>query len=384
MPNKEDISIDLPPQWAGSHPNGKTYLLFIAIDRYTNGVTPLSNAVRDAEAVAQCLLDHYELDEKHCKMLINEEATNETITQAFDEYLALLTDQDNLLFYFSGHGFYHNPTKKGYWLTAEAKSGQRHTFFSNDEVISFVHHLKARHVFGIVDSCFSAALFADRKADPTVSRRYNIPSRWLLTAGRLEPVSDGSLGDHSPFAKALLTQLTYQEKPHLWVSELCFNVLEGVTDNTEQQLPRGQPLQNAGNQGGEFVLLRKGQAIPLTGPILSDTSVKDPIKKENREEIEKIPTRPIDLKDKTLAEIKDTLEELVPEEEWQLIFDLLKAFLGRGRKRNTLLQLMARYNSIKKEDTLNTQSPEQIRISYNRIRHDFLTFINDLNERDRQ
>lgn len=384
MTNKEDVLIDVPSQWTGSLPNGKTYLLIIAIDQYRNGITPLSNAVRDAQAVAQNLFDHYELEEKDCKMLIDEKATKKNIIKTLDEYLALVTNEDNLLFYFSGHGYFHAPTKRGYWLTADSISQERDTFFSNDEVISFARHLKARHVFGMVDSCFSAALFHQKDANPITSRRYNIPSRWLLTAGRLEPVSDGRAGEHSPFAKTLLTQLAYPENPYLWVSELCNKVLDGIKYESEKQLPRGQPLDNAGNQGGEFVLLRKGQVVPVSTPlppvVPPITAAPGPI--HGKEKISPSSKFTIDLSGKSLDEIKDTIEEFVEEEDWKPIFDALKNRLARGNKRNILLQIYGRYNRLKNEEQRGTSTTEHITADHNKIRHALLTFKDGLKDRD--
>ena len=131
----------------------------------------------------------------------------------------------------------------------------------NNEVVDLFQDIEARHVFGIVDSCFSGSLFRQRNLDEASLRQFNIPSRWLLTAGRLEPVSDGALGKHSPFAKSLITQLKYPDSPALWVSELCPKVIRGVSYNEEKQLPRGEPLQKVGHQGGEFVFFTRDADI---------------------------------------------------------------------------------------------------------------------------
>lgn len=259
MLSKEDIPISPIQGDSNSFPTGKTYLFFIAIDKYRNGITPLNNAVSDAKAVANSLLKHYELDESYLKMLFNEKATKKAIFTAFDKYLDEVTDQDNFIFFFSGHGTYYKKIEGGYWLTSESNSGERDTFFPNDEVSKFIKNLKARHVFGIVDACFSGALFRTVNTISEIDRHYNIPSRWLLTSGRLEPVSDGTLGKHSPFAKVLINSLNYHESAQLWISEFCARVARGLDHDTERQLPRGGALQTLGHNGGDFVLLRKGK-----------------------------------------------------------------------------------------------------------------------------
>ena len=374
MPTREDMTIDSNSGAIGQIPNGKTYLFFIAIDEYRNGITQLSNAVRDAKAVAECLMKNYELGEPDLNLLINGNATQAAIANAFENYLNLVTEDDNLILYFSGHGSYYPKTKRGYWLTAESKSGDKSSFYSNSEVIDFIAALKVKHFFGIVDACFSGAFFIDRNASPLLSRRYRIPSRWLLTSGRLEPVSDGSLGDHSPFAKVLLTQLKYQEKPYLWGSELCNNVLDAFTYKKEKQLPRGQPLQDMEHQGGDFAFVRKGQIFPAQGLV-------SPGKISNSEN-EMIPASLIQFSEGNIDDVKDLLEELISNDEWGETFEKLKKVVMKGKKKRLLIQIISRYNSAKEIKMEATDSPRNIRIEFNRIKSDLLTFINDLQRKD--
>ena len=240
--------------------SGKHMLLLIGIDDYDKGIGALNNAVRDAEAVQEVLLEQYQFEASNCISLFNEKATRKAILQVFDRMIDLLTEQDTLTFYFSGHGEWLPSRKQGYWLPVDAVAGDRSTYLPNTEVLDLIKLVRARHVFGIVDSCFSGGLFQQKKLE-VPGRQFSIPSRWLLTAGRLEPVSDGSLGAHSPFAESLLAQLKFTEEKVLWVGDLCRKVLHGMQFNTEVQIPRGEPLQGVGHQGGEFALLRQGAIL---------------------------------------------------------------------------------------------------------------------------
>ena len=185
---------------------GKNYLLIIGIDTYSNGVPKLYNAVKDAEAFKQVLIEKYQFEEAQCISLFNKEATRRNILKTFDDLVGRLKAEDSLTFYFSGHGEWLKSHHRGYWLPADAENGERSTYLSNIEVLDLIKLLKARHVFGLVDSCFSESLFV-QKNSTVPARQFFMPSRWLLTAGRLEPVSDGIPGTHSPFAKRLLVQL---------------------------------------------------------------------------------------------------------------------------------------------------------------------------------
>ena len=138
MTTREEISAGPVHPSLSTAPKGKTYLFFIAIDQYADKIRPLYNAVRDAEAVKKCLIEKYEFDSSNLTFLRNEEVTRKAITDQFDRYTELITAEDNLLFYFSGHGYYHHSNKKGYWPTYDSKSGDKNTYLSNDEIISYI------------------------------------------------------------------------------------------------------------------------------------------------------------------------------------------------------------------------------------------------------
>ncbi|MDX1665881.1 MAG: caspase family protein [Saprospiraceae bacterium] len=243
-----------------SVPKGKNHLLVIGIDRYSGGINPLNNAVRDAERFADLLFEHYQFEKTYSRLLMDADAGRSNIVKAFEDLLGKVGKEDNLVFYFSGHGEYLENRKEGFWIPFDARLNDSSTYLTNSEVVGFIRSIKARHVLGIVDSCFAGTLFA-RSMGTAARRLYAIPSRWLLTAGRNEPVLDGSLGDHSPFAKSLFAQLEHNQRAALGISRLWNDMREGVTANA-QQTPRCEPLQGANHLGGEFFFLRKGEAPP--------------------------------------------------------------------------------------------------------------------------
>lgn len=368
-------------------PNGENYLLVIGIDDYSNGIPKLNNAVKDAQTVTQLLQQKYQFDEQHTKTLYNQEATKDAILAIFDFYLKTLTDQDNLIFYFSGHGEYLQLNKKGYWIPVDAMEGKRGSFLSNTEVLDLINLLKARHVFGIVDSCFSAALFAPSRSMDDQSRRlFATPSRWLLTAGRLEPVSDGSLGDHSPFAKTLISQLTYNTDPYLWTSELCVKVLKGVAFNTDQQMPRGEPLQNAGHQGGDFIFMKQEGLVEEILPIIKPAPVtNDTTQVINRgmEEVAPEPKPVVDASGLGLEALKKHLEELVSEGDYESVFsDLKKVVQSNSSHYQSIILLQARYNSMGKDLATGMSTAKEAKSEQMQINNGLLFVIGKLKDRD--
>ena len=252
----------LPSKQITSVPKGKNYLLIIAVDKYNNHIKPLNNAVYDAIAFRDCLKRKYQFQEETIELL-NERATRSALMTTFDDLIEKITEADNLVFYFAGHGKLVKTIQEGYWLLSDAVSGKRDTFFPNYEVHKFIKNLKARHVFGVVDSCFSGTLFRSHEEN-LPSNLYHFKSRYLLTAGRHEPVEDGVPGEHSPFSNCLLELLQNNPNPFFWVGDLCRSVLRNIRFNVENQTPRGEPLQRVGHQGGEFLFIKKGNQLSLT------------------------------------------------------------------------------------------------------------------------
>ena len=368
--------------------SGKNHLLIIGINKYTNDIPQLYNAVNDAVAFKKLMLNKYQFEEDNVKMLLNEDATHEGIYDVFEYYLGLLTEQDNLIFYFSGHGEYYQPYKTGYWIPVDAKKGKRNTYIPNDEIIKFLRESKARHVFGIVDSCFSAALFVpDRDLSAAERRHYYTPSRWLLTAGRLEPVSDGQFGDHSPFAKALLKILETNHEDHYWVSELCPKVLRGVEFNAENQLPRGEPLQNAGHYGGEFVFIRKGGVVPAA--------------RENSDEIDQLSPRRINAETETrhlaettiltnnaevlpqsLPQLKSYLKNLAAKNLEKALDDINGRLRDNSYMVNDFILLSAQFNQLKGDKARGIIPYNDSVVRQNQIIDSFQSLVDDLEDED--
>ena len=84
-------------------PKGKNYLLVIGIDQYQY-FRPLNNAVRDAKAIQEILVERFQFEPAHTRMLLNEEATRGNILDTLHEYEEILSPEDNFMLYFAGHG----------------------------------------------------------------------------------------------------------------------------------------------------------------------------------------------------------------------------------------------------------------------------------------
>jgi uncharacterized caspase-like protein len=74
----------------------------IGINNYTNGISPLQNAVNDAKKLVEILREKHEYQVWVC---LDEVATLNNLNKLLEKILPeQVTENDRLLFYFAGHG----------------------------------------------------------------------------------------------------------------------------------------------------------------------------------------------------------------------------------------------------------------------------------------
>ncbi len=313
----------------------KTQLLCIGINQYSNDIATLNNAVRDAQAFEKVLKEKYGVTE--VVALYDEAATLENILNAFDSLRKTITEADNLIIYFSGHGELVN--NRGYWIPVDAVADKRRTYLANHEIKDLLFDLKAHHILVIADACFSGALL-ERSRSTSVQRYYVMPSRWVMTSGQIELVPDGLPGYHSPFAKSLLTQLALNPKPHLSIRELWLNMREGITANS-RQTPLCEPVREVNHQGGEYYFIDKNTTEL---PPISE------IKPETLGASKQLATTKINENEKlALPALKETLRELLSEDETKTAYKLLLNHLKERSSHTSIAYLrLSAYNRLQK------------------------------------
>lgn len=233
---------------------GKNFMLVLAVDRYRHWKS-LKNPVKDANDVKNVLMKRYGFAQENVYELYNEDVNLEKVRKVFTKIKEKGTGMDNLFIYYSGHGFYDASFDEGYWVPSVGKINQTSTYIPNTKVKQYIKALNHRHVFLVADACFSGSLFSEAHRG-YIEKVEQVKSRWGLTSGNLEYVSDGKAGQNSPFATYLVKFLKDNLKDKFAVSELIQYVTVAVADNTEQH-PIGNPLKGVGNEGGQFVFRLK-------------------------------------------------------------------------------------------------------------------------------
>lgn len=232
----------------------RNFLFVVGINEYESW-PKLNNAVKDATDIASVLMNRYAFDFSNVVILKNEQATRSNIYKSLRSLIEQITPQDNLVIYYSGHGFYDELLNEGYWVPVEGKIGASGDYLSNSDLLKIIGTINSQHTFLVADACFSGSLFSDSKRGYAENVE-KFKSRWGLASGRLEVVSDGSLNQNSPFTSAVIEFLKNNEKDKFAVSELIQFVKLKVSERADQT-PLGNPLKGAGDEGGEFVFYKK-------------------------------------------------------------------------------------------------------------------------------
>ena len=240
---------------------GNYYALIIGIDKYTGSWQSLKNGVKDAKAVEDLLKQKYKIDV--FKTLYDAQATRKNIITTMEWLAANVKEKDNVLIYFSGHGEYKQQLGKGYWVPVDAQSNSTSDYISNNDIQTFLSGIKSKHTLLISDACFSGDIFRGNTIGVPFenSERYykevnNLASRQALTSGGIEPVMDGGKEGHSVFAYYFLKALTGNANKFYDASQLFSTIKIPVTNNSEQS-PQFQSIKNTGDEGGQFIFIKK-------------------------------------------------------------------------------------------------------------------------------
>ncbi|MDD5771894.1 MAG: caspase family protein [bacterium] len=250
-------------------PFGQSWAVVVGIDDYQK-VGKLKYAVNDAKAVKQMLQDKYGFAEDHIFTLYDNKATKSGILQMLgDELPYKIGERDRLLVYFAGHG--ESSLDNGYLIPVDFRQGEyRSSAISMTELKDILKDIKAKHIYMVLDACYSGMFFTTRAAAvkddhprylQEITKR---KARQALTAGGKEPVSDGGYKNHSAFTGTFLEALStgiadYNGDGIITASEINAYIQPKVAEIAEQTPEFGSL---PGSEGGEFVFISPSDSQP--------------------------------------------------------------------------------------------------------------------------
>lgn len=240
------------------------YALVIGNNDYKQ-YNKLETPINDAKTIGDVLSKRYGFQ---TTTLIN--ANRFMMLAAITRISKRMTDKDNLLIYYAGHGELDAGKAEGFWLPVDADKNNRRKWIANKAISDIISSMDAKRVLVIADSCYAGTLTAtslpqyETVGEP--SRRLTFlrtvaksRARTALTSGGISPVADlGAGNNHSVFASALLDilngnqQIMEGQKLH---RELVARVSTSPEALQLKQVPQYAPIRHAGHESGEFFFL---------------------------------------------------------------------------------------------------------------------------------
>lgn len=163
----------------------KWYVMVVGVSDYFRPDIPkLTKPVSDADTVAQ-LFSTYNAE---VLVLKNKEATGDSILSKMQTFFSRSTSYDNVLFFFSGHGYRSGFCPYDYGCTG-------HGYVSYDDIKNVFRRIRANGRIILADACFSGGLRPEQKPaqpdtvqvqqvlDPAVNKRKQQVMLFLSSRG---------------------------------------------------------------------------------------------------------------------------------------------------------------------------------------------------------
>ncbi|MEQ1638504.1 MAG: caspase family protein [Methylococcales bacterium] len=244
---------------------GNYYALVIGNNHYEK-IPQLDTPANDAREVDKVLSGKYGFK---TKLLVD--ANRYQILSAMNELRGKLTENDNLLIYYAGHGELDQVNMRGHWLPIDADADNNANWISTVSITDILNSMSSKHIMIVADSCYSGAMtraslarldagMSQDKKSEWLKAMLKAKSRTVLTSGGLKPVMDGGGGDHSVFANAFIKAL--QSNNGLLEGQELYrgvsaNVIAIAANYEVEQVPQYAPVAHAGHEAGEFFFMPK-------------------------------------------------------------------------------------------------------------------------------
>lgn len=243
---------------------GNYYALLIGNNEYAN-FPDLKTPITDIEVVAETLKSKYGFKET----VTLKNATRYDIITSLNKMRKKLTDKDNLLIYYAGHGELDKINMTGQWLPVDAEADSTANWISNSALTELINTMSAKHIMVVADSCYSGIMTRSALANIESGKSDTARETWLrkmavkrsrtvLTSGGVAPVLDEGGEEHSVFARAFIDALR-ENNNVLEGQQLYHQVSAAVAVAADRfrvdQVPEYAPIRHAGHESGDFFLV---------------------------------------------------------------------------------------------------------------------------------
>ena len=235
------------------------HALIICINSYSDpSFNNLDGPIKDGQNLAKVLNEYYNFNKSNIKTLKN--PTRVQIVRALDYYRTRLTDNDNLLIFYAGHGILDKETETGFWLPSDAKVDDRSNWIQTSSIRDYLKAINTQHTLVISDACFGGALLREffPDADKSINEIYKNKSRKAIISG------DETAPDRSVFSEYLILKLKDFERPYFTAQDLFTRIKQPVMENSKtEQIPQYKSIPFTGDEGtsGDFVFVRNTKKL---------------------------------------------------------------------------------------------------------------------------
>jgi len=233
----------------------KYFGLIIGIEKYNDPEIPdLENPLRDAQKVYNTLHRKYTFESENINFLKNPKRGD--IIRGLDNLKDQVSPARQFAYFFmQDTGTGTKIRKIGYWLPSDATRESTVDWFRNSTLVDYLQAIHSKHTLLITDACFAGSIFKARSVSMTreviYEKIYELPSRKAMTSGTMTEVPD-----ESSFIKYLVQRLNENQETYLSAEELFGHMKNAVISNSNV-LPQYGEIQNVGNEGGDFIFLKR-------------------------------------------------------------------------------------------------------------------------------
>ena len=229
------------------------HALIIGVQDYDDAaINDLSEPIKDAQSIYDILTNVYSFEPGNVIFLKNPKKSE--IIGILHKMRSTITEEDNLLIFYAGHGYWDEAMNNGYWLPSDANQDNPVNWLPNTDLTNYLSVIKSKHTLLVADACFSGGIFETRKAFNNayaIEKLYQLPSRKAITSGTLKEVPDKSV-----FLRYFIKRLTENTDKYLSAGQLYSSLRIAVINNSPN-IPQYGTIQNVGDEGGDFIFIKR-------------------------------------------------------------------------------------------------------------------------------
>ncbi len=243
---------------------GRYYALVIGNQEY-QFLEDLESPLTDAQRIRQLLQNRYGFD-----VFFLPNANQVQILSALNDLHERMTEQDNLLIYYAGHGNRSNREdgrrQRSYWLPVDAEAERLVRWINNAVVSDHLDRIRARSILVLADSVFASSMVSDSSSLLLGSGQRQLSgdeiraglqrrARIVISSGDERPVLDLTDRPHSLFSGSLIEVLESNQdvlRENMLFAQVAVNVRRRAAGAGSSQTPEMRPIRAAGHEGGDF------------------------------------------------------------------------------------------------------------------------------------